>query len=158
MGEAGVEASGLHRCMVNHPSISQEEWNEGASMNLREWTQHVEFLAFPSQIPGTKRIVVVQAHSPHLSVFNHPSKTQEQWNEGAKIEAKNFSPQLEFWAYTDPQPGTIRMAVGDARNPYRSMINHQYKTQEEWNNGASMSMAGWSHCFDFWVFPVTQEQ
>ena len=53
-----------------------------------------------------------------------------------------------------PEPGLIRIAVGQAVGPHRMMINHDNFTQDEWNEGQSMSVAGWTHKCEFWVYPI----
>ena len=62
--------------------------------------------------------------------------------------------QHEFYALDGPKPGSIRVAVGEAKPPHRMMLNHNYKTQEYWNNEKnSMTFAGWTHFYEFWAYP-----
>jgi len=64
---------------------------------------------------------------------------------------------MEFWAFPKQQPGTIRIAVGQAHGPHRCMMNHDSYTQQQWNSGQSMSVQGWQHYFEFWAFPSKPE-
>jgi len=147
------EALQPHRLMVNHGARSQLEWNLGASMDLMGWKHKMEFLAFPSQQPGTIRIAVGEAYNPHRIMVNHGSLPQIEWDAGASMSMAGWSEKMEFWAFPSQQPGTIRIAVGEAYNPHRIMVNHGSLPQIEWDDGASMSTAGWSEKMEFWAFP-----
>ena len=122
-------------------------------MTMAGWTHHTEFLAFSTPQPGTKRIVVGEAKNPHRCMFNHRGRSQTEWDNGANMYYQGWSHRFEFWAYDSPQPGTIRIVVGEATCPHRCMINHGGKSQTEWNNPQStMSYAGWSHLLEFGHF------
>lgn len=54
------------------------------------------------------------------------------------------------------QNRTIRIAVGEAHEPHRLMMNHRSHSQAEWNSGRSMSIAGWTHKMEFWAYPTEQ--
>ena len=41
------QAHGPHRCMINHDSIPQEQWDAGESMTRAGWTHQLEFWVFP---------------------------------------------------------------------------------------------------------------
>ena len=148
------EAHGPHRMMINHSSKSQLEWDAGAPMSCAGWTHKMEFEAFSAQQPGTIRIAIGEAHGPHRLMINHNSKPQSDWDAGASMDLKGWKHKMDFWVYPTPQPGTIRIAVGEAHEPHRMMINHSYKPQSEWDAGASMDFQGWKHKMDFWAFPV----
>jgi CTP-dependent riboflavin kinase len=142
-----------HRCMINHDSIPQEQWDAGESMTRAGWTHQLEFHAFRFPIPGTIRIAVGQAHEPHRCMINHDSIPQEQWDAGESMTRAGWTHQLEFYAFKEARPGTIRIAVGQAGGPHRCMINHDSIPQEQWDAGESMTRGGWTHQLEFWVFP-----
>jgi len=98
------------------------------------------------------RIAVGQAKGPHRAMINHDDCTQEQWNAGQLMSVAGWSHLFAFKAFSQPAPDTIRIAVGQAKGPHRMMINHDGHTQELWNAGQLMSVAGWSHLFAFWAF------
>jgi hypothetical protein len=59
--------------MINHPYKDSKYWNDPkSSMSQWGWNQYTSFLAFSDQIPGSKRVVVGQAGSPHRAMLNHP--------------------------------------------------------------------------------------
>ena len=64
---------------------------------------------------------------------------------------------MEFWALASSEPDAIRIAVGEAWSSHRMMINHDSKSQAEWDAGASMSTARWTHKMEFWAFPTRLE-
>jgi len=105
---------------------------------------------------ATFRIVVGEARNPHRVMINHSSLTQSQWNQGESMTRAGWTHTLAFWAFPSKQPGTIRIAVGQALHPHRAMINHSQKTQAEWDLGKSMNIAGWMHHTEFWAFPKKQ--
>merc|ERR1719238_2219692 len=126
-------------------------------MTTAGWEHTTEFLAFSSHQPGTKRIVVGEASNPHRCMFNHRGKSQEEWDSGANMNFKGWSHLLSFWAFSSPQPGTIRIVVGECTSGcHRAMVNHSSKCQSEWNNpDTTMDCAGWTHLLEFWAFPPT---
>jgi hypothetical protein len=63
----------------------------------------------------------------------------------------SWSTKMKFWAYDGEMPGTIRVAVGEASNTHRFLINHNSKTQDEWSEGASMTFKGWEEKMELWV-------
>ena len=143
-----------HRCMINTPSVSQEDWNKGVSMTRQGWRHFLEFTAFSSPRPGTKRIVVGEANGPHRCMFNHRNKSQEEWDNGASMNDWGWKELCSFWAFSSPQPGTIRIVVGEAFHPHRAMINHDNYSQSQWNDASlNMSVAGWDHLLEFWAYP-----
>eukprot|EP00656_Telonema_subtile_P051739 TRINITY_DN7039_c0_g1_i5.p1 TRINITY_DN7039_c0_g1~~TRINITY_DN7039_c0_g1_i5.p1 ORF type:complete len:399 (-),score=3.15 TRINITY_DN7039_c0_g1_i5:362-1558(-) len=148
------EAFSPHRVCLNHRGKCQAEWDNGASMNFANWEHYLEFWAYPTQQPGTIRIAVGEAFSPHRVCLNHRGKSQTEWDNGASMNFANWKHYLEFWAYPTQQPGTIRIAVGEAFSPHRVCLNHRGKCQAEWDNGASMNFANWKHYLEFWVFPI----
>jgi hypothetical protein len=46
--------------------------------------------------------------------------------------------------------------VSQAHGPHRMIINHDGKTQIEWNSGASMPVRCWTHKMEFWVYPLVR--
>eukprot|EP01052_Picozoa_sp_SAG31_P044819 SAG31_NODE_7954_length_1555_cov_2.806319_2_plen_299_part_00 len=134
-----------HRCMVRDCSVSQNEWK------VTGWEHQLEFYALKQQLPGTIRVAVGQAHRPHRCMINQDAFSQEEWNAGQSMTTAGWTHHLEFWAFKEARPGTIRIAVGQAHRPHRCMINHDSISQEDWNAGQSMTTAGWKHHLDFWV-------
>ena len=149
------QAHSPHRCMINHSDYSQQEWDNGKSMSCQGWRHYLEFVAFTSKKPGTKRIVVGQALGPHRCMFNHRARSQEEWDNGADMNFQGWTHLCSFWAFSSPQPGTIRIVIGEASNPHRAMINHDNLSQSEWNNNENtMNTAGWTHSLEFWAYPA----
>ena len=147
------EAWGPHRIMINHDWFTQADWDGGQTMSVAKWTHKCVFKAFRRPAPGLIRIVVGQAWGPHRAMINHHRFTQEQWDAGQCMSVGGWSHRCEFWAFPSPAPGTIRIVVGQASDPHRCMLNLDWFTQKEWDAGQSMTVAGWTHMFDFWVFP-----
>jgi hypothetical protein len=101
---------------------------------------------FHTTPPASLLVTVGQAQSPHRCVLvASPAR-----GPAARLP-RGFVPLVSFLAHSGAWPGTLRVAVGDAQAPRRSMLNHNAKTQAEWDAGASMSYAGWTHAFDFWA-------
>ena len=144
--------SRCHRAMVNLDGVQQEEWDEGASMNREGWTHLLSFWAFRARRPGTLRVAVGQAYSPHRIMFNQGHHSQADWDAGKSMSTRGWTHKMEFWALVSPKPGAIRIAVGEAWRPHRIMINHASKSQAEWDAGATMSTEGWTHKMEFWAF------
>ena len=115
------------------------------------------FFAFKGCQRGTICVVVGQAQAPHRMMFNHGDYSQANWDAGKSMSTKGWTHKMEFGALVSPQPGAIRIAVGEAWGPHRMMINHDSKTQAEWDTGASMSTARWIHKMEFWAFPARLE-
>eukprot|EP01043_Picozoa_sp_COSAG02_P025092 COSAG02_NODE_1398_length_12861_cov_74.341718_1_plen_1174_part_10 len=161
VGQADRHGPGPHRCMINHDSIPQGQWDAGESMTTAGWTHQLEFYAFKEARPGTIRIAVGQADrhgpGPHCCMINHDSIPQEQWDAGESMTTAGWTHQLEFYAFKEARPGTIRIAVGQADRhgpgPHRCMINHDSIPQEQWDAGESMTTAGWTHLLEFWTYP-----
>lgn len=86
-------------------------------------------------------------------MVNHGALSQYEWDDGAAMDVAGWQHKMEFLAFPAELPGTIRIAVGEAFNPHRIMVNHGSLPQLEWNKGASMSVAGWSEKMEFWAFP-----
>jgi len=105
------------------------------------------------------RIAVGEAWSPHRIMLNHASFSQDDWNRGQSMSILGWAHKMDFLAYPTKQPGTIRIAVGAAGiywGPHRIMLNHPSFSQDEWNRGQSMSVLGWGHKMEFWVYPTEQ--
>jgi len=102
------------------------------------------------------RIAVGVASRPHRILVNHDNFSQEKWNAGQSMTTAGWKHKQEFWVFKERQPGTIRIAVGQAWNPHRMMVNHDNHSQEEWDNGKSMTTAGWKHKQEFWAFEERQ--
>jgi len=157
------EAHDPHRLMFNHSRIKQDEWNQGKAMDVYGWTHKMEFWGFSAKQPGTIRIAVGEAgeeHGPHRIMVNHSNSTQDEWDEGKSMNTAGWTHKMEFWAYPTKQPGTIRIAVGEAgeeHGPHRIMVNHSNSTQDEWDEGKSMNTAGWTHKMEFWAYPTKTE-
>ena len=83
-------------------------------------------------------------------MINQSNFSQGQWDGHWPTTCKGH-----FWGFKTQQPGTIRIVVGEADNPPRMMINHSTFSQDQWDAGQSMTVAGWKHKFDFWVFPFS---
>jgi hypothetical protein len=113
----------------------------------------MKFLAYDSGMPGTIRIAVGDASNPDCVMINHSSKSQDQWNEGASMNYRGWQEKMEFWAFDTPVHGTIRIAVGQSSRPHRIMINHSDKTQDQWNQGLSMTYRVSRNKMEFWVYP-----
>ena len=141
-----------HRAMVNLDGVPQEEWDAGASMSREGWTHLLSFWAFRTWQPGTLRVAVGQAQAPHRVMFNQGDYSQAEWDAGKSMSTKGWTHEMEFWAVASPEPGAIRIAVGEAWSPHRMMINHDSKSQAEWDAGASMSTARWTHKMEFGAF------
>ena len=98
--------------------------------------------------------------------------TLATWNSGKLMNHDIWKHLIDFWAYPTKQPGTIRIAVGhfvhptptasgnrngiDKPNIPRSMLNHKSLPQSEWDNGAKMDIAPYSHHMEFWVYPTKE--
>ena len=150
------EAWSPHRAMINHKNFNQDQWDNGLNMDCAGWKHHTRFWAFPTKQPGTIRFVVGEAWNPHRICINHECQTQEQYNNGASMNVAGWKHHSDFWAYPTKQPDTIRIAVGTASNPHRHHLNHAGQSQDEYNNGASMSVYGWTQHCDFWAYPSDQ--
>jgi hypothetical protein len=135
------EANGPHRVY-----LARDE-------NDVSWTPRMKFLAYASVMPGTIRIAVGDASNPDRVMINHDDKNQDHWNEGASMSYRGWQEKMEFWAFDTPVPGTIRIDVGQASRPHRIMINHSDKSQDQWNQGLSMTYRGWKNKMEFLVYP-----
>ena len=147
------EAMKPHRIMINHSDISQEDWDTGRSMAYNGWTHKMEFWAYPKRHPRTIRIAVGEAMKPHRIMVNQAGISQEDWDTGRSMAIQGWEHKMEFWAYPKRQPGTIRIAVGEAMTPHRIMVNQASISQEDWDTGRSMTIQGWEHKMEFWVYP-----
>eukprot|EP00931_Biecheleriopsis_adriatica_P033004 TRINITY_DN1918_c0_g1_i2.p1 TRINITY_DN1918_c0_g1~~TRINITY_DN1918_c0_g1_i2.p1 ORF type:complete len:554 (+),score=42.61 TRINITY_DN1918_c0_g1_i2:147-1664(+) len=147
------EAFEPHRAMLNHPSFPQRAWDGGQSMSVAGWQHTHSFWAFRQPVEGTIRIAVGEAHEPHRAMINHDSCPQTEWDGGKSMTMAGWTQYLEFWAFPTQRPGTVRMAVGQAHNPHRIMVNHTSKPQLAWDQGQSMTIAGWTQYLEFWVIP-----
>jgi len=143
-----------HRIMINHSDHKQSEWDSGKKMDVQGWKHYMDFWAFSTKQPGTIRIAVAQAWNPHRIMINHSDHKQSEWDSGKKMDVQGWAPFTEFWAYPTKQPGTIRIASGEAWNPHRLMINHSDHKQSEWDSGKKMDAQGWKHQMEFWVYPA----
>lgn len=117
---------------------------------------HMKFWGFKTKQPGTKRLCAgVATNDFYRCMFNHTKFDQDYWNNTSNtMSVEGFSHLLDFWAFEDQQPGTIRVAVGFTTNKrWRMFVNHPKAVQDEWNKGKSMTFEGWQHVFDFWVYP-----
>ena len=71
------------------------------------------------------------------------------------MDVQGWKHYMDFWAFSTKQPGTIRIAVAQAWNPHRIMINHSDHKQSEWDSaGKKMDVQGWKHQMEFWVYPA----
>jgi hypothetical protein len=127
------------------------------SISLKEPEPEPEPTAGP---PSMVRICVGEAgweEGPHRCMINHDSVDQPIWNEGKMtMNIDGWEHLMSFKAFAEKQAGTIRIAVGQVSGPHRCMINHQVFDQEKWNEGQSMSIEGWEHKQEFWVYPTKQ--
>mmetsp|Transcript_46017 Transcript_46017/g.92319 ORF Transcript_46017/g.92319 Transcript_46017/m.92319 type:complete len:164 (-) Transcript_46017:147-638(-) len=149
-------AEGPHRCMLNHPALPQSAYDQGQSMSVEGWQHHLHFWAYTSEAPGTIRIAVGTADGPSRAILNHPSQPQKFWNEGNSMGIMGWNHHFDFWAFQSPQPGTIRICVGQAEGDggHRCFINHTKFDQTTWNEGeVTMSVEGWQQYLEFWAFP-----
>jgi hypothetical protein len=89
-----------------------------------------------------KRIVFGEAFDPHRGMINHSRLAQANWDAGRSMNIAGWTHKLEFWAFDSEQPGTIRIAVGEAGNPHRVLLNHSSYSQAQWKAGQSMSVHG----------------
>ena len=86
--------------LVNHSTITQDEWDKGASMTTKGWTHHMDFWAFTSQKPGTIRVAVGDnKNSPHRGLFFLSTQNEDdsEWNH-----------RIDFWVYPN-KPEEIRI-------------------------------------------------
>ena len=90
-------------------------------------------------------------------VFNQGDYSQAEWDAGKSMSTKVWTHKMEFWALVSLKPGAIRIAVGEAWKPHRMMINHESKSQVEWDAGASMGTARWTNKMEVWAFPARLE-
>lgn len=149
-----------HRCMLNHPVLPQSAYDEGQSMSLEGWQHHLGFWAFKNQMPGTIRIAVGTADSPSRVMLNHPSEGQRFWNEGNTMGILGWNHAFDFWVFESPQPGTIRICVGqaDPNGCHRCFINHPKFDQKTWDETeVSMTVEGWEQYLEFWAYPNKPE-
>jgi len=100
------------------------------------------------------RIVIGQAWDPHRIMINHDDYNQQRWDNGLRMDVAGWTHKMEFWVY--PSKQTIRIAVGQAWEPHRIMINHDNCNQKRWDGGLKMNVAGWKHHMDFWAFSTQQ--
>jgi hypothetical protein len=133
-----------HRLMISHGTAAGPE-ADAANMSTQGWSHKSNFLAFEQQQPGTIRIAVGEAHSPHRAMIN-----SEFMAAGGSMSVAGWTHKMEFWVYPTEQPGTIRIAVGEAHGPHRIMANHESMAAD---GDGSMSVAGWTHKMEFWVYP-----
>ena len=63
-------------------------------------------------------ITVGQRHRPcHRAMANLDGVPQEEWDAGASMSREGWTHLLSFWAFKTWQPGTLRVAVGQAHAP-----------------------------------------
>ena len=150
-------AQGPSRMIINDDSCDKSSWELTCNgMNIPGWSHHTDFYAFKSELPGTIRIAVGEAQGPHRMMFNHASLDQSKWNTGQKMDVQGWTHKMEFWAYPTKQPGTMRIAVGQANNPHRMAMNISIMGEQaawncHWKN--KMDIQGWDHHTEFWVYP-----
>lgn len=125
-----------HRAFLNHPAYSQAYWNNVKhTMSVQGWSHHMGFLVYDKPVPDvTKRVVMGMAYNPHRAMLNHHKISQKQWDNGASMSQFGWKQYGDFHAYKAPEKGLIRVAVGQAWNPHRIMLNHAFQTQKYWNN------------------------
>ena len=85
-------------------------------------------------------------------MINHSDHSQSSWNIGKLMTTAGWTHKLDFWVLTASKPGTMRIAVGEAYSPHRIMLNHDTRTQADWDGGLSMNTSGWTHKMEFLVF------
>eukprot|EP00579_Thalassiosira_antarctica_P030714 CAMPEP_0202030366 /NCGR_PEP_ID=MMETSP0905-20130828/64459_1 /ASSEMBLY_ACC=CAM_ASM_000554 /TAXON_ID=420261 /ORGANISM="Thalassiosira antarctica, Strain CCMP982" /LENGTH=185 /DNA_ID=CAMNT_0048594163 /DNA_START=150 /DNA_END=707 /DNA_ORIENTATION=+ len=102
---------------------------------------------------ATIRIAMGEAMKPHRIMINHSDISQEDWGTGRSMAYNGWTHKMEFWAYPKRHPRTIRIAVGEAMKPHRIMVNQAGISQEDWDTGRSMTIQGWEHKMEFWVYP-----
>lgn len=143
--------------MINHPDKSQNTWDNGKSMTIRDWNHHFEFKAFYSKQPKTKRIAVGVDDNLTRCMINHRGVDQEFWDNGANMNTNDWTHHCDFWAFKEPQPGCIRIAVHEAQNPHRVMLNHQEFSQTEHNlkKYDPDAIPHWTYLTEFWAYPST---
>jgi len=118
----GVINEGLERrCCVNHVDFGQRYWNSGHLMNYAGFKHDLGFWAFSDRRPGTKRIAVGISGGrvtvgPERCLVNPSDRTQFEWDQGQHVDMHGFTPQLSFWAFSSPQPGTAQIAVYEIRS------------------------------------------
>merc|ERR1711988_1003593 len=102
------------------------------------WSHSFMFKAFKDKQPGTVQIAVSEAHGPHRTMVKYDSPL---------MSGHGWSHKLSFWAYPDEsnKPGTIRVAVGYAKDPWR--------THWVLKDAGALDTHGWSHSCVFRVFP-----
>lgn len=105
----------------------------------------MSFLAYDRKVgDNTKRVAVGQAHNPHRMMLNHSDKKQDYWdNEANSMTYRGWKHMTDFWALNNKESGAIRVAVGDAYDPHRCMLNHDGKSQSYWDQGNRMTYWGW---------------
>ena len=78
------------------------------------------------------RVNVGQAMNPHRALLNHvkPTKIEDNyWNDPAHTMNYNgWKHNFAFYGFSRQVPGTKRVAVGQALNPHRAMLNHPSKS------------------------------
>lgn len=101
------------------------------------------------------RIAVGEAYQPCRAILIDSSRIQSSWNNALLMSIPGWTHKFDFWAFETKEPGTIRIAVGHTSNPRCMMIN-QFLPQHEWNNGAVMTLDGWTHLMDFWAYEAAR--
>ena len=152
-------ALGPTRMIINDDTFDESSWEVSCNgMNIPGWKHHIDFFAFKSEMPGTIRIAVGEAHNPHRMMFNHASLDQSKWNSGQKMDVQGWKHKMEFWAYPTKQHGTMRIAVGQAHNPHRMAMNLDCEKQGRWDcpGITKMDVQGWEHHTEFWVYPCRE--
>jgi len=139
------QANHPDRIMINHSDWTQEDYDNGQSMNWRGWNHKQHFWAFRERQPDTIRIAVGEAHNPHRVMMNHRNMAQKDYDNGLSMDRHGWKHKQSFWVYPSRRPKTIRIAVGEAHGPHRVMMNLSWNgerrrmTQEDYNNGESMT-------------------
>ena len=147
-----------YRIMINSDLYPQEVWDNGQSMDVSGWTHKQDFWVFKEKQPGTIRIAIGQAYRPHRIMINHESQpNQDAWDAGLPMDVDEWTHKQEFWAFEKKQPGTIRIVVGQTYNPHRIVINHDYYSQEQYDDGQLMDAVGWDYKQDFWVYALCDD-
>merc|ERR1712032_1704498 len=161
------EAQGPHRMMLNHRSIPKSAWNQGEGMSVAGWSHTMDFWAFaeppnPKDCPhSTIRIVVGEAPNPHRAFINHPGRDQDEWNDvDNTMTFAGWDHHMEFWAFEEDVPGTIRIKVGEAQEPHRAMLaaDHCDPKNDRFSRGRPNEVGSWSKFMEFYAFPQKPSQ
>lgn len=152
-------ANGPTRCYINHSDFSQSYWDSGNLMDYSGFRHDFGFWAFTAFRPCTKRIAVGIAGGRvtvgvERCLINPSNRQQTLWDSGEEVSDHGFTPQLSFWAFSSPQPGTVRITVHE---PYDSSVLHSClvctDTLGSSSKQGSAQISGFRWVHEFWAFP-----